>query len=368
MIINKIETFANQDICMVRIETDRGEGIGMTAPFSADITAQVLHRLAAPIVLGREFDDFKQIADEIITQQYKFLGTFVTRAAAGIDTALWDAAAKAKEMTVADFAGRKTEKPINLYGSSMLRNPIPIHSEAERLNGLREKYGFKCFKIHPGIPVGDDKDFYEGCTKDFIADVRKSLPSDVGLWVDVNGNYSVEKAIEMAHYIKDTGCDLYEEPCPYWKLDDVKKVHEECKKIGLPLAAGEQDYMDASWDRMINEHIVDVAQPDLLYIGGFSRSLRLAEKCAAAGIPVTPHTSNQSPIFVFGLSYMSVVDNPYHVLECGIEYGEWEHAPYLNPPVISGGAADILPGSGWGLELNPQWLAKSQYQVSKYKG
>ena len=365
MIINGIETYSNRTVCLVHIFTDRGDGWGMTAPFEADITAQVVHRLAAPLVLNKEFNNFQDIADEIILQQYKFTGTFVARAAAGIDTALWDVVAKAEGKTVADYIGRKTKEPVQLYGSSMLRNPEPISAEAERLSRLRERYGFRCFKIHPGISVGKDADHYPGCTEEFIRVVREALPQEVGLWIDVNGNYSVRRAIEMAHYIKKMNCDLFEEPCPYWLLDDVKQVHEECKKIGLPVAAGEQDYMETQWNKMISEKIIDVAQPDILYIGGFSRTLRIAKSCAQAGIPVTPHTGHQSPLLVFGITLMSVVDMPHEFMECGIEAREWEHAMYRNPLVIADGQASTLSGNGWGLEIDANWLAKSQYQVSR---
>ena len=365
MIVNKIETYSTQTVCLVHIFTDHGDGWGMTAPFQSDLTAQIIHRMAAPVILGKKFNKFQQIADEIILKQYKFTGSFIARAAAGIDTALWDVAAKEDHKSVVDFVGRKTYEPIQLYGSSMIRNPQPLSSEAERLIRLKEQYGFRCFKIHPGISVGNDADHYPGCTEEYIRIVREALPPDVGLWVDVNGNYSVQRAIWMAHYLKDMNCDLFEEPCPYWQLDDIKSVHDECCKIGLPLAAGEQDYMETQWDRMLGYKIIDVAQPDILYIGGFSRALRIAEKCAQTGIPVTPHTGHQSPLFVFGLTLMSVIDTPYNYMECGIEKREWEQSMYNNPPIIANGEANVLSGFGWGLDINSDWLAKSHYQTSK---
>ena len=42
---------------------------------------------------------------------------------------------------------------------------------------------------------------------------------------------------------------------------------------------------------MIEHRGVDVVQPDLLYFGGFIRSIRVARMAAAAGLPCTPHMS-----------------------------------------------------------------------------
>ena len=55
---------------------------------------------------------------------------------------------------------------------------------------------------------------------------------------------------------------------------------------------------------------------------------------------------------------------PHDFMECGIEGREWEHSLYRNPSIIAGGKATPLPGNGWGLEIDSNWLAKSQYQVS----
>jgi len=364
MKITSIETFADINQCLVRIRAGDAEGWGFAAPFSADITARCIHRFAASYALGKDAEGFRDFADEIIRYNYKFLGSFIARSAAGIDTALWDLAAKLENKSVADYIGKKRDE-IPLYASSMRRNPQPLQSEADRLLGFCQDYGFKAVKLHPGIPVNRDVDFYPGCSEELVERTRKTLPEDIDIIVDVNGNFSSGRAIEFGRFLKDNGVCLFEEPCPYWELDEVKKVREACRKFGMPVAAGEQDYMDTSWDRMINEHIVDVAQPDLLYIGGFTRSLRTAAQCAAKGIPVTPHTSNRSPIYLMGVHYMSVIDNPYGFLEMGVEFTKWESDAYSNPPAISGGSTKVPDSPGWGMELNEDWIKKAEYQISK---
>src|SRR2546430_10781385 len=77
----------------------------------------------------------------------------------------------------------------------------------------------------------------------------------------------------------------YEEPCPYWKLEETKLVTDA---LDLDVAGGEQDWDLATWERMIAMRAVDIVQPDVMYMGGISRTLRVAHMAAAAGMPCPP--------------------------------------------------------------------------------
>ena len=362
MKLKSIETFAGRSICFVRVTDADGDcGWGMTAPFEADITAQVLHRLAARVAL-EPFEDYTGVADEIIYRQYKFLGSFLARAAAGIDTALWDLTARKKGVPVADMIGKNREY-IDLYASSMKRD-LPVQEEADRLRAIQDKFGYRAIKLHPGIPVGRDQDYWENRTEDMIVAMVETAKPGTHIIVDVNGNYSVEKAIETAKFMYDHGIKLFEEPCPYWEIEKTKAVREACAEIGIPVAGGEQDYIDTMWERMIDQRVMDVCQPDLLYIGGFSRALRIARYAAKKGLQVTPHTSNRSPILVMGLHYMACIDSPYPFLECGIEDDAWATESYEPQVEIKDGRAAVPSAAGWGFEPAIEFLAKSRYGIS----
>ena len=340
----------------------------MTAPFAADITAKVLHRCAAGIALESDIstENYTAVADTIIREQYKFLGSFLARAAAGIDTALWDLEGKKRNMSVAKMAGQKRDY-IDLYASSMKRD-LPVQEEADRLRALQDKFGYRAIKLHPGIPVGQNRDFWTNRTEDMVVAMVKTAKLDTHIIVDVNGNYSVERAIEMARFMHSYGIKLFEEPCPYWEIEKTKAVREACAKIGIPVAGGEQDYIDTMWERMIDQRVMDVCQPDLLYIGGFSRALRIADYAAKKGLQVTPHTSNRSPILVMGLHFMACIDTPYPFLECGIEDDLWAVSCYMPQVEIKDGRAAVPTAPGWGFEPSGEFLAKSQYEISKSRG
>ena len=83
MTIQKIETFTTKQLCLVRVTADDGaQGWGQTAPFNADITAQVLHRQIAPIALGAEAADPAALSQACVEANYKFPWSYVCRALA----------------------------------------------------------------------------------------------------------------------------------------------------------------------------------------------------------------------------------------------------------------------------------------------
>ena len=106
MRIRSIETFTRREVGFVRIRTeDSGEGYGQISTFNADISALVLHRQVARYALGADADDIEGIADRCIEGEYKFPGSYVCRALAGVDTALWDLRGKIAGKSVCELLG-----------------------------------------------------------------------------------------------------------------------------------------------------------------------------------------------------------------------------------------------------------------------
>src|SRR5262249_26299239 len=107
--ITRIETFTRDtNLSFVRIRTDDGsEGVGRIAPFDADVSATILHRKLAPHVLGQDPGDFEAISDACVERNYKFPWSFVCRALAGVDTAIWDLIGKRHKKGVCELLGGK---------------------------------------------------------------------------------------------------------------------------------------------------------------------------------------------------------------------------------------------------------------------
>jgi L-alanine-DL-glutamate epimerase-like enolase superfamily enzyme len=361
MIIRKLETFTRENVSIVRLHTDDGAmGIGQISPFTADISAQVFHRQVAPVALGADALDLEGLSDRVIEATYKFPGSYICRALCGLDTALWDLRGKLEGQSVCQLLGGSREY-LAPYGSSMRRDITP-EDEAARLAGLRDKYGFRAFKIRVGKVCGHDQDQWPGRTEALLPAVRRALGDDVALKVDGNSCYTPKKALEVGDLLREYGVSHFEEPCPYWELEWTAEV---TRFLDIPVAGGEQDYDLNQWRRMIFMHAMDIAQPDVCYVGGLTRALRVARMAEQAGMPVVPHSANLSLVTVFTLHLLGAIPNGGPHFEYSIEPTPWAEGIYTPALEVVDGRVAIPQGPGWGIELNEDWLAGSAYAVSE---
>jgi len=364
MILSSIETFTNEDVGFVRITaTDGSLGWGQVSTYHADITCQVLHRQVAPWVLGQPTDDLDDLLDIVTEREHKFPGSYLRRAMAGLDTAVWDMRGKQQGKPVAELLGGSAGT-IRAYASSMKRDITP-KQEAQRLKQLRDEFGFDAFKVRAGAEVGRNKDEWPGRTEEIIPAIRKELGDDVALLIDANSCYTPERAIEVGHLLQDHNYTHYEEPCPYWELEQTRQVTDA---LDIDVTGGEQDCDLPTWKRMIDMQAVDIVQPDILYLGGVSRTLRVVAMAQEAGLPVTPHCANLSLVTLFTMHLLRAIPNAGKYLEFSIEgadYYPWQQDLFVeNPYNIENGHATVTDKPGWGVDINPEWLAKSVYQIS----
>jgi L-alanine-DL-glutamate epimerase-like enolase superfamily enzyme len=247
-----------------------------------------------------------------------------------------------------------------------MRRDISPSDEADRLKGLKETHGYRAFKLHIATPVGNDRDVYPGRTEEIIPLVRKAIGDDCELYVDPNGNYTPERAIELGRGIfADYNVAFFEEPCPFWEIEQTAEV---AKAIEMPVAGGEQDYSMAQWRRIIDIGAVAIAQPDICYIGGLSRALEVASMTEKAGIKCTPHTANRSMITVFGLHTLSVIPNATEFLEYSIENTPWTDELFEESFEVKNGTVPVpSAGPGWGVTINSKWLERADYSKSVFE-
>jgi L-alanine-DL-glutamate epimerase-like enolase superfamily enzyme len=363
VLITSIETFASEYVTLVRVRTDDGdEGWGQVSPYNADLTAQVLHRQVAGHVLGMDANDIEAVTAVVLDREHKFQGTYLYRALCGVDTALWDIRAKRAGQSVQRLLGG-TVSEFPVYASSMKRDITP-QQEAERMLGLREQFGYHSFKFRIARECGHDIDQWPGRSEEIVKTMRETLGDEVTLMVDANSGYTPKKAIEMGHLLADYGISHYEEPCPYWELDWTREV---TAALDIDVTGGEQDNNMIVWKRMIDTHAVDIVQPDICYMGGITRTLQVANYAKQAGIPCTLHSANLSLVTLFSAHFMAAIENAGKYVEFSIEgsdYYPWQNNIFTPELEIRNGNVVISDKPGWGIEINPEWMALSDYRIS----
>ena len=363
MKLQAIETFCTPDVGFVRVTMEDGsQGWGQVSTYHSDITCTVLHRQVAPWMLGRDTTDLDDALDFVTEREHKFPGSYLRRAMGGVDTAIWDMRGRVAGKPVAELLGGSAGL-IRAYGSSMKRDITPA-DEAERLKRLAGEQGFTAFKMRAGAEVGRNQDEWPGRTEEIIPAMRAALP-DADLLIDANSCFTPKRAIEVGHMLQDHGFCHYEEPCPYWELEQTKQVTDA---LAIDVTGGEQDCDLPTWRRMVEMGAVDIFQPDVMYLGGICRTLRVCRMAEAAGRPITPHCANLSMVTLFTMHLLRAIPNAGKYLEFAIEgadYYPWQYGLFVEDPFgIEDGHARVTDRPGWGVEISPDWLAKSTYQIS----
>jgi L-alanine-DL-glutamate epimerase-like enolase superfamily enzyme len=363
--ITRLETFTNRYVGFVRVTAEDGaQGWGQVSNYNADITCQIFHRQVAPHALGQDADAIEALVDVIPEREHKFPGSYLMRALTGLDTALWDLRGKRAGKSVCALLGG-TPRWFPVYASSMKRGEITPKDEAARFIKLRDKHGYNAFKFRVGKECGHDQDEWPGRTDEIVPLIRKTLGPDVKLLADANSGYAPKKAIEVGKLLQDNGICHFEEPCPYWEYAWTKEVAEA---LDLDVTGGEQDCDLALWRFAIDMKAVDVVQPDVCYLGGIHRTLKVVEMAKKKGLPVTPHAANQSLVTVFTLHLLGAIPNAGPYLEFSIEgadYYPWDAGLYQPALVAKDGKVQIPDQPGWGVEISKDWLDKAAYQKSE---
>jgi len=365
MKIKKLETFTKPFVSFVKTTLEDGSvGFGQMSTYHADITAQIFHKQVAPWILNKSWEDFDDIENLVLEKEHKFPGSYLLRAIAGLDTSLWDLKGKILNKPVTALIGGMTGD-LKVYGSSMKRD-ISANDEADRFKRLHQEQGIDAFKFRIGAECGRGLDEWEGRTEDIVLTINKSLDKSIKKLVDANSCYSADQAIEIGKLLEDNDVSHFEEPCPYWEPEQTKKVTDA---LSIDVTGGEQDCDLRIWRDMVDRKIVNIFQPDVMYLGGLTRTLQVAKIIEKGGYTCTPHAANLSLVTMCTMHLLKAIPNAGPYLELSIEgedYYPWQQELFLDKPFeVKNGSVNITDKPGWGIEINPNWLETSEYRVSE---
>lgn len=362
MRIVRIDSYSTAWVSFIKVTAEDGAvGWGQTAPFAADMAADLLHRVVAPIALGKDGGDIASTIRACFREKYvyKFRGTFLYRAIAGLDTALWDLRAKREGRSVCELLGG-SPKSIPVYASSMRRDTQP-EEEIERFKQWRDDHGATAFKYKIGVPAGENADVFPGRSERLIASVGREFPESF-LVADGNGGYTPERAIEISKLLRDGGVAYFEEPCVYWDIDATAEVNAGS---AVPVCGGEQDYDLLRWELIFEKKAVSLAQPDVCYLGGLTETLKVARMAERQGLSIMPHAANPSMVLLFSMHLMAAIPNAAPYLEYGIEETPWITGAFSPALEMVDGAVTIPDGPGWGIEVSQDWLSRADHRCTE---
>jgi D-galactarolactone cycloisomerase len=201
-------------------------------------------------------------------------------ALSAVDIALWDIKGKALGVPVFTLLGGAYRKRARAYATGLYEpQGVPSVTAAlvEEALGYRDA-GFCGMKLKVGYDVRTDLAY--------IRAIRDAIGPDLLLMVDANHAYNASEAIRLARAMEPYDIHWFEEPVPPEDLDGYAEVKRQASML---IAGGECEYTRYGFRELINRRCVDVLQPDLCAMGGFSEMLKVIAMASAANLSVIPH-------------------------------------------------------------------------------
>jgi D-galactarolactone cycloisomerase len=269
-------------LCVV--STDAGiQGVGEAFYFGgpATVVATLMRDGLGPLLIGRDPMGTSVIWDLLYnwTRDQGQKGLTIS-ALSAIDIALWDLKGQALGVPVSTLLGGAYRHKARVYATG-LYEPQGVPSIPAAL--VEEALGYKAagfcgMKLKIGYDLKTDLTY--------IKTIREAIGSDLLLMVDANHAYNASEAIRLARAMAPYDIHWFEEPVPPEDLDGYLEVKRNSPVL---IAGGECEYTRYGFRELINRRVVDILQPDLCAMGGFSEMLKVIAMASAANLPVIPH-------------------------------------------------------------------------------
>ncbi len=357
VVIESIDVLRVQNRLLVRSRSHEGDTGYALANERLNHLLPVLQNLVIPYFLGKDARALESGVEGVFAHasNYKLAGI-----------AFWNCVAHV-EFSLLDMMGKMVEKPVGALFSEILRPEIPIYLSSGHRDTTPEREvawleerlaesGARAIKIKIGGRMSKGADATPGRSEKLVSLARERFGPAVTIYVDANGSYNAQQAIEVGHMLEAYEVGFLEEPCPFLEFEETKAVADA---LELPVVGGEQDTSMAMFQWMIRNRAVDMVQPDLLYNGGMIRCLQVAQMAAKAGLSVTPHSPKHDPVAGYMLHFAAIVPNlgPYQEFQAERRPKENWYSPAL---AIRNGTVRVPDGPGLGFQYDEGILNQAE--------
>lgn len=339
-----------RDAVLVKIETDAGlTGWGEAhAGRAPTVIAELIDSTLAPVLLGESADNIAALWQRLYRLQLASHGTGAAAALAisGIDMALWDLRGKAAGLPLhVLLGGERRAIPAYAGGISFgygTLDELLVEARAAKAAGYR------ALKLRLGLDVATDIER--------VRALRIELGSDFEVLTDANCSFDLDTARKVRAALDALGVGWLEEPFP---AADFQAYRALGSAGATPLAAGENHYLLGDFERLADDAVVRLWQPDLSKCGGISEALRIAALAASVGARLHPHTSVTGLNVAASLHWLSALPNPGY-FEADFSRYNPLRTELCSPVAMPDAEGRFLPptGPGLGVEVDEAALVR----------
>lgn len=355
------ERFANaqkwidsREYCLVQLTTTSGTiGWGECwGPIAGN--REIIEEDVAPWLTGKQVDDVERIHDDLVFELRSSYHSYVPASVvSGIDIALWDAYGKSLDRSVSRLLGGRRREEVRAYATGH------FFRDVDEFDALRSSIvdearshidaGFTALKQKIGL----ERQFPWGPSEDLelVEAVREAVGDEIDLMVDANHAYHVADAKHVAERLSEFDVRFFEEPVRP-ELDYYARVTDD---VTVPIAGGECWAFQHDFDRLLDQGVLDYAQPDVTSAGGLTSTHRIATLANSANVQCIPHVFGSAVALAASLQVIATIP--------GVPMLEFDRTPNpiredlaVEPITNHGDVVPIPDGPGIGIEIDDSVL------------
>lgn len=357
LVIERIELLERDGFYVVRVRTaDGAEGHAVGNELHMGALWPVLTQKLRDFCLGRDAVAFESWLPELLRHgsNYKLQGLGLWLPLANLEFALLDLIGQCTNRPVHSLLGGLKTPRIEVYQAFGDREHDAEESVRRMVADVKAS-GARAAKFKVGGRMSRNVDSRPGRTEAIIPLARRALGNDFTLYADSNGSYDVPEAIRIGRILQEHRIGFFEEPVPFDRFGDTLEV---AHALDIPIAGGEQDASLYNMAWMLAHGALQVAQPDLFYFGGMVRSRWVARMAEQVGAECVPHISGTGTGYVYMLHFAAAMPNAgrFHEFKGGLPKG-LPVTCATSSLQAEQGRVTVPTGPGWGLTIDPDWLA-----------
>ena len=287
MKITEVKTFlvetGRQNWLFVKVITDEGlYGWGEASVEGQNkATEQCIHKLAGRSVIGEDPRRIEYIWQKMYRHGFWKGGFIHMSAISGIDIALWD------------LAGKIYNVPTYMLLGGAVRDKIKTYSHAFTAEMAKEviDMGFAGVKTGAGAVRGvyDPRPDTKALAKR-LEEVRKIIGDEPLIMIDNHGKSSPIEAIKKMKAAQPFDIHFFEEAIPPENSRAFKQIRAACPD--MTIATGERLFGRFDYREIVQEGVIDIAQPDVSHCGGITEIKKVASFIEPYHIKFAPHNPN----------------------------------------------------------------------------
>jgi L-rhamnonate dehydratase len=333
-------------VVFVVVETDLGvTGYGLTRGSQRYGVREFINREVAPFLRGKNPLETERIWNQLYKQ-------FNPRA----QTGMWSSAVSAIDIALWDIKGKHYKEPVwRLLGGA--QNPVPAYvtfglkdySKEQLVEVAKQLVAQGVNRLKMVVAVDPENPKIDA---ERVRAVREAAGDDVELMIDANYLFAFNRALELCKLVEPYRITWFEEPV---YQNDAALLADLRRHTCIAIAAGQNEGHRFRHRELIANHAVDIAQPNVCSVGGYTEAVKVAALAQAYNLPIAngggwPHHN---------MHLQAAMANGWRVEFHFVMWGVGDQI-YKEPPAPVNGWVTLSEMPGLGLE--PRSDALKEYE------